>query len=434
MQGRLLHFWERIRSSYWFVPSLLSVLGVVAAVGLVAVDRQQGAVWLNEASWLYQGSAEGARALLAAVAGSMITVAGVTFSITIVVLSLASSQFGPRILRNFMRDTGNEVVLGTFVATFLYCLLVLRSVRGGESPFVPHLAVSFGVLTALASIGVLIYFIHHVAGLIQVDNVVAAASHDLERTLDHPFPEIDPRQSGGDEEMPTGGVLITRGTRTGYVQNVDAGGLLDLAHARGWVIRILARPGQFLVKGHPVAELWGVGGQGREEDVGHAVREHFYVGAGRTPNHDMIAAIQQLVEIGVRALSPGINDPFTAVTCVHRVSAALCGFVRHAPPARRYHDRDGRLRLVAEPITFAELSSAGFDSLRHYGRSSAQVMLALVEAVREVAVSTDDPAVHGILAGHLERFQEAVGDGDLIEHDRDRVRRSCAAVSAALAT
>ncbi len=432
VRGRLLHVWERVRSSYWFVPTVLSVLGIVLSVVLVAVDRQQGAVWLDEASWLYQGSAEGARALLAAVAGSMITVAGVTFSITIVVLSLASSQFGPRILRNFMRDTGNEIVLGTFVATFLYCLLVLRSVRGGDNPFVPHLAVSFGVFTALASIGVLIYFIHHVSGLIQVDNVVAAASHDLERVLDHPFPEIDPDRAARGEEILAGESIVILGTLTGYVQNVDAGGLLDLATEREWVIRVLARPGQFVVQGQAVAEVWGATG-GEEVDVGHAVRERFYVGAGRTPNHDLVAAIQQLVEIGVRALSPGINDPFTAVTCVHRVSAALCGFVRRPPPARRYFDDGGHLRLVAEPITFAELSGAGFDMLRYYGRSSAEVLVGLLEAVREVSLCAADPGVRAVLSSHVERFREAAEQGDLVESDRERVRRACVEVSARLA-
>ena len=170
-----------VTSSFWFVPTTMTVVAAGSAIGMIEVDR----TWLGPGvriGWLYSGGAEGARSLLSTVAGSVITVAGVVFSITISTLTQASSQFGPRLLRNFMRDTSNQIVLGTFVATFLYCLLVLRTIHGkidDGASFVPQLSVTVAVGLAVASIAVLIYFIHHVSLSLQAPNVIAAARGDL---------------------------------------------------------------------------------------------------------------------------------------------------------------------------------------------------------------------------------------------------------------
>lgn len=164
---QLITYWEDIRSSFWFVPTLMAAASAVLAMCNIYLDHTLPESWRGN-GWIYSGGAEGARAVLSVIASSMITVAGVVFSITIVALTLASSQFGPRLLRTFMRDTANQVVLGTFIATFLYCLLVLRTIRGlDEREFVPHLSVTVGVLLGVASLGVLIYFIHHVSVSIQ---------------------------------------------------------------------------------------------------------------------------------------------------------------------------------------------------------------------------------------------------------------------------
>ena len=167
----------------------MACLAVALALGAVELDKAATEDWLKRLSWIYSGGAEGASLLLGTVAGSMIAIAGTVFSMTLVALSLASSQLGPRLLRNFMRDTANQVVLGTFVATFVYCLLVLRTIRrGDEVAFVPHLAVTIGVLLAIVSIGVLIYFIHHVSVSIQADEVVAQVGRELVDGIDRLFP------------------------------------------------------------------------------------------------------------------------------------------------------------------------------------------------------------------------------------------------------
>lgn len=181
VKAHLLEYWERIRSSFWFVPGILTGAAVTLASVTVALDESATVgEWMAGQNWAYTGGAEGASLVLSTVAGSMITIAGVVFSMTLVVLSLASSQLGPRLLRTFMRDTKNQVVLGAFIATFVYCLLVLRTIRRAEDvAFVPHLSVTIGVLLAIGSLGILIYFIHHVSISIQADEVVARVHDEL---------------------------------------------------------------------------------------------------------------------------------------------------------------------------------------------------------------------------------------------------------------
>jgi uncharacterized membrane protein len=258
---RLRNLGERLWTTFWFLPSLMTLAAVALSFGVIAVDNRVQSKALGEFSpywWLYTGGAEGARTLLSAVAGSMMTVVGVAFSITIVSLQLASSQFGPRLLRNFMRDTGNQIVLGTFVATFMYCLLVLRTVRGEDGigdTFVPHVAVTVGVLLAACSVAVLIYFIHHSAAAIQADNVVATVSADLAATIDRLFPEPvgrpagAPTNAGLPEDFDAQAVPVPA-PRTGYLQTVDPDELMRVAKHHDLVFRLSVRPGQFRARRH----------------------------------------------------------------------------------------------------------------------------------------------------------------------------------------
>jgi uncharacterized membrane protein len=180
MQIRLIKYWEDLRSSYWFVPGAMAVGAILLSFATIALDGYFRAEVLRSLGFIWSGGPEGARGLLQAVAGSMITVAGVTFSITMVALSFASSQFGSRLLRNFMSDTGNQVVLGTFVATFIYCLLVLRTVRSGDdAEFIPYLSVTVGLVMALVSLMFLIYFIHHMALTMQAPYVIGELANDV---------------------------------------------------------------------------------------------------------------------------------------------------------------------------------------------------------------------------------------------------------------
>lgn len=392
---KIRYYWEAIRTSFWFLPTVMTVLAASAALLAVWLDEVLQSRGLGELGWAYSGSAEGARQLLATVAGSMVTVAGVVFSVTVVALSLTSSQFGPRLLRNFMRDRGNQVVLGTFIATFVYCLLVLRTVRGQNGgEFVPNLAVSLAILFALASLGVLIYFIHHASASMQAPQVIANVSAELHASIDTLFPE---NLGGGSEEHEVSqdnGDLPDNfereaqpvtATSDGYVQLIDDVRLMQLATEKDLLLCVVHRPGDFVVNGDHLAIVWS---NHQVEDLDEEVRKTFALGHQQTPTQDIECAVNQLVEVAVRALSPGINDPFTAMTCVDQLGAALCRLATRSIPSPYRRDDNGRVRVIAYPLTFAEVANIAFRQIRQYGRTSTAVLVRLLEVIAMVMAHT----------------------------------------------
>lgn len=394
MKTRLQHLYDNLRTSFWFVPALMLLGALALALVMLAVDEALRPSLVDELGWVYGGGPEGARALLSTVAGSAMTVAGTTFSITITALVLASSQFGPRLLRNFVRDTGNQVVLGTFIATFLYCLLVLRTIRGLEdSQFVPHVSVTVGVLLAIASVGVLVYFIHHVAVAIQADSVIAVVSADLHATIDRLFPEERAEAPPAPQDidaLPDGEPYPVRSGGSGYVQGLDDERVMELATEHDLVVRLLLRPGEFVVEHMVIAHAWPA--ERAEEELCREIRGAFILGSHRTPTQDVLFAIDQLSEVAVRSLSPGINDPYTAMSCIDRLGAALCRIARRSPlPARSYDDQ-GRLRVIGRPATFDQIVDAAFDQVRQYGSSNPKVVLRLIETLAMLASCADSPA------------------------------------------
>ena len=363
------------------------------AAGAVELDKAVAEDWLHRLGWTYSGGAEGASLLLGTVAGSMIAIAGTVFSMTLVALSLASSQLGPRLLRNFMRDTANQMVLGTFVATFVYCLLVLRTVRrADEVAFVPHLSVSVGVLLAIVSIGVLIYFIHHVSVSIQADEVVARVGRELDEGIDRLFPghlgkplsEVSKAPSEADlpaafarEARPVGAL------EDGYLQLIDADALMALASQEDLLLRLERRPGHYLVKGRTMLMVWP--GDRVTATLVDKLNAAFVLGNQRTAAQDIEFSIHQLVEIAVRALSPGINDPFTAIACVDRLGSALCRLARRDMPSARRFDRHERLRLVAPGSSFAGIVDTAFNQIRQCSRSNPPVAIRMLDAIAQIA-------------------------------------------------
>ncbi|NJM06913.1 DUF2254 domain-containing protein [Candidatus Gracilibacteria bacterium] len=315
LPSRLATIRDKLRTSFWFVPALMSVAAAILAFVTLFIDARLGEDGLSRLTWLYSGGPEGARSLLSTVASSSITVAGTTFSITIAALSLASSQFGPRLLRNFVRDTGNQVVLGTFVATFLYCLLVVRTVRGLEdNRVVPHLSVTIGVLLAIANLGVLIYFIHHVAMAIRADKVIAAVAHDLDQAVEDLFPAQlgqglvaqHANQTASVPDVPPDAQPVAL-DHDGYLQMIDADMLLGFTTEHDLTVQLLRRPGEFIVADEPIVMVWPQ--QRLDPDRCNVIRDAFILGGERSAQQDVLFVINQLVEVAARALSPGINDP-----------------------------------------------------------------------------------------------------------------------------
>jgi uncharacterized membrane protein len=385
MDIRVQKLLEEIRSSYWFVPAVMTLSAIGLSVLTTIVDQQLQIPVNRNFGLVFGGGPQGARDLLTTVAGSMITVAGVTFSITIVAFSQASSQFGPRMLRNFMRDTGNQVVLGTFIATFIYCLLILRTVRSGTSPaFTPNVSVTVGLVLSLASLGVLIYFIHHTALSMQAPIVISELAGDLFSTIDRLFPE---RLGSGRQVReftappdPQGEPDYVTSKSEGYVLALDTDRLMQIAADNGLVLGIEFQPGRFLVRGVKIVRVWPT--KRLNKQIADKIRQTIVLGKRRTHTQDIEFAIEQLVEVAVRSLSPSINDPFTVISCIDWLGAALVRLVdREFPSAYRY-DQAGDLRIILrEPVSFDHLVEIAFNPIRRYAGESAGVRMRLLDVI-----------------------------------------------------
>ena len=415
MKTRLIHLWDGLRTSYWFVPGLLTSAAVALSLLTVHLDQHVQESWVRAVGWLWAGGPEGARDVLSTIASSMITVAGVTFSITIVALQLASSQFGPRVLRNFMSDTGNQVVLGTFVATFLYCLLVLRTVRSLDGrQFVPYISVTCGILLAVMSLGVLIYFVHHVSQSIRAEYLIAAVASDFNDALQRLFPDrwgsAEPGSEGEDAGLSEDALaerlsdaFPIKAEHSGYLQAIEPESLMQLAAAHDLVLRLPHRPGTFITEGDVLAQVWP---EARcDDNLVTRLRATFILGRDRTPRQDIQYSVNQLVEIAVRALSPGINDPYTAAVCVDWLGASLSRFACRPMPPRCRYDEHGRLRIVAEITSLADLADVAFPPIRHYGRAGMMVMRRLLDALADIAGHVQSEEDRDALRAHAQLIE-----------------------------
>jgi uncharacterized membrane protein len=407
------------RTSFWFVPALMASGAVLLATAMLWLDGWASDEWISALPWIHSRSNAGARDLLSTVASSMITVAGVTFSIVVVALQLASSQLGPRLLRNFMGDVGNQVVLGTFIATFVYCLLVMRTIGGEvESGPLPRLSVTTAVVLAMASLGVLIYFIHHAAASMQVPNVIAAVSRQLHEAIERLYPE----QEHGNSAHPAGAVSavprvdasrgadtrFVRSEESGYVQRIDFSRLVAIAAEADVGIRLLVRPGTFIVRGAPLAEV--VEGVHVDSSVSDRITAACILGAQRTPEQDVEFTVGQLVEIALRALSPGVNDPFTAIACIDHLSSAFGLLLQRPTPSAARRDSHGHVRVFASPPAAEELLVRAFDPMRDASRNSALVIGALLDALLRMAPSA-----------HTERQRHALMEQARLARDASRL-------------
>ncbi|HEY9880051.1 MAG TPA: DUF2254 domain-containing protein [Leptolyngbyaceae cyanobacterium] len=399
---------DALLTSYWFVPTVMAAGAIALAFTLLTIDRTTPKD-MPGLTWLYQGGADGARAVLSSIAGSMVTVAATVFSITIVALQLASSSFGPRLLRNFMQDRGNQVVLGTFTATFIYCLLILRTIRGEDYQlFVPQLSVTVGVVLALISIGVLIYFIHHASTIIQVSHIIAGVSHELEQVTDHLFPEhlgqnFQNQKEGPEEDIPANFAAASHpvlAETTGYLQGIDDKMLLKIACRENLLFHLQIQPGEFVIRQNALVLVYP--GDHISSQLEKHIHNAFLLGRDMTEHQDVAFPIQQLVEIALRALSPGINDPFTAVRCIDRLSAGLAQLASREFPSPYRYDKFHKLRVIAEPVTFETLADTAFTQIRHYGCSDSVVIRRLLDAIASIAPFTRHSRQRYVLQQHAE--------------------------------
>lgn len=397
--NRLRSYWTGLRASLWFVPSLIVLASMVAAVLMTETDGRVGPELAARWPRLFGASADASRAILAAIATSMVTVAGVVFSITIVALSLTSTQYSPRVLRNFMRDRPTQVVLGVFMGIFAYCLIVLRTVRGADhGDFIPSLAVLAGMAYALAGVALLIYFIHHVAQSIQAASILERIARDTARAIDTMFPQGIGRPLADDPalapELPRTWTAV-RADQDGYVTGIDSDSVLQFALDHDRIVRLAAATGAFVAAGSPVIELSGSGAP--DPDDARRLRGWVSLASQRTVEQDAAFGLQQLVDVALKALSPGINDPTTACMCLDRMGALLGQLaLRRIPDPHRM--AQGRLRVIAPAPDFGAIVKLALDPIVAHSRGDVQVLGRMLGILDFVAQATVDPQRHASLA------------------------------------
>ncbi len=380
--------WSSVRDRLWFVPSLAAVGAMALAVGAVAIPTPQtGSAFAQ--TWLFGASAEGARGVLSAIATSLITVTGVVFSVTIVALQLASSQFTPRVLRSFTADRVNQAVLGVFIGTFTYTLLVLRTIRStgedGRAADVPQVAVTLALALLLVSVGALIVFINHMAQSIQEPVILHRESTRTVERLDVLFPEHVGRRDDGagtdqEWECPDEPCTAITAAESGYLQSVDGEALWRSGRQERLTMRMEVRLGAFAFPGKPLVSVWPAH-LGQDPDVVTAVRRAFVLGTERTPEQDLEYGIVAISDVAIKALSPSVNDPTTAMHCIDRLTEVLGALASRRHPDLRRQSPDGRVRLMVQDTPLERALGVAFDQIRHFGANNPAIANKLLAAV-----------------------------------------------------
>jgi uncharacterized membrane protein len=410
---------QDLADSFWVLPAGLVVGGTALGGGLAEMERAGRVPDALVSGWVYSGGEEGARTLLGALAGSSIGVAGTIFSITIAALTLASQQMGPRLLRNFTRDRGAQWTLGVLLGAFAYALMVLRTVRGGDGDdgFVPHVSVTVGVALAMWCLAMLVYFVHHVATRINVDTVIGLVHGEFVDCLRAQTQE-EADTSIRQEPVWRGGLPIAA-LSAGYVQHLDLEGLAEWACEKDARVRLLVRAGDYVFTGAPIALAYGAG----QDEASEVVRGAMALGGARSSPADLTYPARQLAEVAVRALSPGINDPMTAISVLDRMGDVLCRLA-----VRRLRSglisRKGRVVVICPPLTYDDLVGAMLDLIRQSAERCPAVMVHMLCVIAAAAGLETAPDRRAVLRRHAEAVTEAARRGVSTERDKDALTRA----------
>jgi uncharacterized membrane protein len=416
LKSLLTRFIQAVRTGFWFIPGSVVMASIALAGLLLEVDNRVGFEALKSWPQLFGAGSDGSRSMLSAVATSMITVAGVTFSITILALAQTSAQYSPRLLRTFMADRSTQLVLGSFVGIFAYCLVVLRSITSSDSEveFIPRIAVFTGGVLALISIGFLVYFIHHISLSLQPANILASVAYETMSAVDRLFPEplgegaADEEVPRLEEELAQMEWIAVAASQSGYVQSVNSPDLLVYAEAKEIVVRMEARVGEFLVEGSPLVSVAGASGSGAVDSMAEDLRSMLPVGMHRTIEQDAPYGMEQLADVAAKTLSPSVNDSRTAVTCIHYLTAILCRVAERRIETPYRFGRDKKVRVVAVGPSFDSMLMTAFDPVLRNVRDRAEVFDSLLEAIATLGSRMASAERNAILANWVERIRASV--------------------------
>lgn len=429
MKTWLRHILNRLTGSYWFVPGGLVLVYMLFAYASLELDRKE----IGRDFWIVLDrasvSANGVRSILSATATSILSLTGLTFSATLVALTLASNQFGSRIIRNFIRSRPNQYTLGILMGNFVLCLVVLRSVRSvDEGEFVPHFASLLAFLATLFSLATFIHFIHHITTSIQAGQIVSRIHMELNSTLDRYFPDKAPRDDHERDAKKyketwndTKDEHLVTSKKEGYIQATDIDGLIDISKQLNIVCRVINHPGRFVHKGEAILAIKS--DQEIDDNMENKFRNYIIVGRMRTAEQDFEFCLCQLVEVALRALSPSINDPYTALNCIDYLSAALSKIATRRLPKILHEDSDSKTRVIIKPTAFSDLLDAAFLQIRQEAGCRPDVAICLLRNLDVIRNMTDLESYQKAIDAHASAVIEE-GSESMLKADRLEVEKS----------
>ena len=430
--------WDRLRVSFWFIPAVMAAAAVLLAWLMYWIDSRIPNAALESSRFILAGTVGELRSSLLGVAGTVLATAGMVFTLLTLPLSTVAAQYGSRLLRLFLSDRTAQFVLGMFSATFVYCIAAALSIPPVEvEPESPQLTATLGLYLMLATFATLILLVQHISIMLQAPSIAAAAGAELLDGISVDVVEevrSSQNQSQANQDawisMAAADGYGVRVLSTGYIQSIDPAIILTAARDKNLAVRLLRKPGAFVARGEVVALVWPAARVDRRLDK--QIRRAIRTGSQRTPTQDIECAVNQLVEMAVRAMSPAINDPFTAMTCLDYLGQGLALFARQGAESASTYDQTGQLRLIFEPVTFEELLNAAFDMLRHASCDNASVLLHMLQTIDEIGEETNSREAHQELVRHVRLIQAESLAGSLIEEDRQSVQKKCETLQTAL--
>lgn len=432
--------WNRLSESYWFYPLVMPVLGICLSRIMLWVDSLVLNT-LQSPLFFFTGNASEARTMLFSLAGTILGTASVVYSLLTVPLSVAASQFGSRLLRLYLRDQTTQFILGIFVGTFVYLVSVALAIPSAElNPDAPQITTSMALLLCLIAFGSIIVLIHHIGTSLQAPNMIASAGSDLRRVIEAHNTEyshqaqINPLSNKNavlTRVAQTGSPIYAK--RQGYIQHINPDLLLPLAVKNDLAIHLIRKAGHFIQPGDLIAKAFPP--ENLNPEIEARICDAYKLGNQRTPEQDLVYAVNQLVEVAVRAMSPAINDPFTAMTCLDHIAAGLSTFNDDANfQTSRYYDANGRLRLIFDAVTFTELLDESLNMIRHASRDSVDVLLAVLKTIETIASRMTRAEFLDDLLRHVRLVEAECQAGSVIQWEKEQISRRCASLTASLET
>ncbi|PKL85439.1 MAG: DUF2254 domain-containing protein [Ignavibacteriae bacterium HGW-Ignavibacteriae-1] len=428
---KLLFIWGELKATFWFIPVIIIITSILLSIGLVYLDGHISLPQNSITRFFFVNSPDSARSILSTISAAMMGVAGTVFSITLVVLTLASSQFGPRLIKNFMYVRLNQIVLGAYISTYLYCLLVLNAVQDyNDYTFIPSISIIVAILAAITNIILLIVFIHNIAISLQADKVVSNISAFISNQVETLFPEkleeeklIEKNINISTEFSVYQYRISVKSPKSGYLQYIDTEDLIELLTKKNSLMELYHRPGAHLVEGLEIGMIYS--NDNWDKDDFEKFNSKFEIGKIKTAQQDLEFSIHQIVEIALRAISPGINDPYTAIACIDNLTAIMSYLAQAKFPSKYLFDEDGNLRVIADKFEFEGILDAAFNQIRQFSAGMPAVIIRLMESLTTINKFTINENQKIAVKKHAEMILRIGKETIKEEHDlQDLIKRS----------